>query len=229
MQESPKVSYLFVIIACIFVSCLLLSNIIAGKLITIAGAVLPGAVILFPLAYILGDVLTEVYGFGKARLVIWAGFFCNLLMAGVFYLVLALPSPEFFTGGSAFALVLGMAPRIVLASLLAYWVGEFVNAMVLSRLKVFTRGRFLWLRTISSTLAGQALDTIIFITVSFWGTMPNQVLAQMILYQYLFKVTYEVAATPLTYAAVSWLKAREGLDTFDEGVGYNPFRLLKSR
>ncbi|HNX28337.1 MAG TPA: queuosine precursor transporter [Syntrophomonadaceae bacterium] len=229
MQESPKVSYLFVIIACIFISCLLLSNIIAGKLITIAGAVLPGAVILFPLAYILGDVLTEVYGFGKARLVIWAGFFCNLLMAGVFYLVLALPSPEFFTGGSAFALVLGMAPRIVLASLLAYWAGEFVNAMVLSRIKVFTRGRFLWLRTISSTLAGQALDTIIFITVSFWGTMPNQVLAQMILYQYLFKVTYEVAATPVTYAVTGWLKAREGLDTFDEGVGYNPFRLLKSR
>jgi len=229
LQESPKVSYLFVIIACIFVSCLLLSNIIAGKLITIAGAVLPGAVILFPLAYILGDVLTEVYGFGKARLVIWTGFFCNLLMVGVFYLVLALPSPEFFTGASAFALVLGMAPRIVLASLLAYWVGEFVNAMVLSRLKVFTRGRFLWLRTISSTLAGQALDTIIFISVSFWGTMPNQVLAQMILYQYLFKVTYEIAATPVTYAVTGWLKAREGLDTFDEGVGYNPFRLLKSR
>lgn len=227
MQETRNVSNLFVIIACIFVSCLLLSNIIAGKLISIAGVVLPGAVILFPLAYIVGDVLTEVYGFQKARLVIWAGFFCNLLMVGAFYLVLAIPSPEFFEGSSAFALVLGMTPRIVLASLLAYWAGEFCNSMVLSKLKVFTRGRFLWMRTIGSTLVGQGLDTIIFITISFWGVIPNAVLGQMILYQYLFKVTYEIAATPLTYAVVGWLKRKEGLDTFDEGIKYNPFRLLK--
>ena len=229
MQESQKVSSLFVMIACVFVSCLLLSNVIAGKLITIAGAVLPGAVILFPLAYIAGDVLTEVYGFARARLVIWIGFFCNLLMAGVFYLVLALPSPDFFTGSQAYGMVLGMAPRVVFASLLAYWAGEFINAMVLSRLKLFTRGRFLWMRTIGSTLAGQGLDTVIFITVSFWGTIAGDVLAQMILYQYLFKVTYEIIATPVTYAVTGWLKAREGLDTFDEGIGYNPFRLIKSR
>ena len=130
MPETPKVSYIFVFITGIFVSCLLLSNMIAGKLINIGEVVLPGAVVLFPLAYIVGDVLTEVYGFARARLVIWIGFFCNLLMILAFYLVLALPSPEFFDGTEAYALVLGMAPRVVLASLLAYWVGEFVNSMI---------------------------------------------------------------------------------------------------
>lgn len=229
MQEAPKVSYIFVFITGIFVSCLLLSNMIAGKLITIGAIVLPGAVVLFPLAYIVGDVLTEVYGFARARLVIWIGFFCNLLMVLVFYLVLVLPSPEFFTGGEAYALVLGMAPRVVLASLLAYWVGEFVNAIILSRLKILTRGRFLWVRTIGSSLVGQGLDTVIFITVVFWGTVETGVLIQMMLYQYLFKIAYEVIATPLTYAVTGWLKEREGIDVFDENIKYNPFGSLKSR
>ncbi|HOQ10164.1 MAG TPA: queuosine precursor transporter [Syntrophomonadaceae bacterium] len=225
MQDTRNASPLFVLIACIFVSCLLISNIIAGKLITVYGIVLPGAVILFPVVYIVGDVLTEVYGFQKARLVIWAGFLCNLIMVAAFYLVLAIPSPDFFTGDSAFTLVLGMTPRIVLASLLAYWAGEFANSMVLSKLKVFTEGRFLWMRTIGSTLVGQCLDTFIFIAISFWGTVPNAVLGQMMLYQYLFKVTFEVVATPLTYAVVGWLKRTEQMDAFDEGISYNPFKL----
>ncbi|NLU46403.1 MAG: queuosine precursor transporter [Syntrophomonadaceae bacterium] len=225
MQDTRNASPLFVLIACIFVSCLLISNIIAGKLITVYGIVLPGAVILFPVVYIVGDVLTEVYGFQKARLVIWAGFLCNLIMVAAFYLVLAIPSPDFFTGDSAFTLVRGMTPRIVLASLLAYWAGEFANSMVLSKLKVFTEGRFLWMRTIGSTLVGQCLDTFIFIAISFWGTVPNAVLGQMMLYQYLFKVTFEVVATPLTYAVVGWLKRTEQMDAFDEGISYNPFKL----
>lgn len=133
--------------------------------------------------------------------------------------------PDFFTGDSAFTLVLGMTPRIVLASLLAYWAGEFANSMVLSKLKVFTEGRFLWMRTIGSTLVGQCLDTFIFIAISFWGTVPNAVLGQMMLYQYLFKVTFEVVATPLTYAVVGWLKRTEQMDAFDEGISYNPFKL----
>jgi uncharacterized integral membrane protein (TIGR00697 family) len=225
MQETKNASHLFVLIACIFVSCLLISNIIAGKLIIWSGIVLPGAVILFPVVYIAGDVLTEVYGFQKARLVIWAGVLCNLIMVAAFYLVLAIPAPEFLAGDSAFALVLGMTPRIVLASLMAYWAGEFANSMVLSKLKVFTEGRFLWMRTIGSTLVGQCLDTFIFITVAFWGTVPNSVLGQMILYQYLFKVIFEIAATPLTYSVVGWLKRTEQIDTFDEGISYNPFKL----
>ncbi len=225
LTEQNRPSYLFVIIACLFVTSLLLSNIIAGKLITIGGVILPGAVILFPLAYIIGDILTEVYGYKRARMVIWTGFVCNILMVGVFYLVMAIPSPGFFEAEAAFATVLGMTPRIVLASLVAYLVGEFSNAAILSRMKILTRGKWLWTRTIGSTLIGEGLDTVIFITICFIGTVPNAVLMQMVLYQYLFKVAFEFLATPLTYAVVGWLKRKEGVDTYDHGVSYNPFQL----
>ena len=225
LKEQNRPSYLFVIIACLFVTSLLLSNIIAGKLITIGGVILPGAVILFPLAYIIGDILTEVYGYKRARMVIWTGFVCNILMVGVFYLVMAIPSPGFFEAEAAFATVLGMTPRIVLASLVAYLVGEFSNAAILSRMKILTRGKWLWTRTIGSTLIGEGLDTVIFITICFIGTVPNAVLMQMVLYQYLFKVAFEFLATPLTYAVVGWLKRKEGVDSYDHGVSYNPFQL----
>ncbi len=225
LKEQNRPSYLFVIIACLFVTSLLLSNIIAGKLITIGGVILPGAVILFPLAYIIGDILTEVYGYNRARMVIWTGFACNILMVGVFYLVMAIPSPGFFEAEAAFATVLGMTPRIVLASLVAYLVGEFSNAAILSRMKILTRGKWLWTRTVGSTLVGEGLDTIIFITICFIGTVPNAVLMQMVLYQYLFKVAFEFLATPLTYAVVGWLKRKEGVDSYDHGVSYNPFQL----
>ncbi|MDD4627434.1 MAG: queuosine precursor transporter [Syntrophomonas sp.] len=225
IKEQNKLSHLFVIIACLFVTALLLSNIIAGKLITIGSMILPGAVILFPLAYIFGDILTEVYGYGRARMVIWTGFACNILMVGVFFLVIAIPSPGFFEAEEAFATVLGMTPRIVMASLLAYLLGEFSNAAILSRMKILTRGKWLWTRTIGSTLIGEGLDTIVFITVCFLGVVPNAVLLQMVLYQYLFKVAFEILATPLTYAVVGWLKRREGIDTYDHEVSYNPFQL----
>lgn len=225
MLSERKHSSFFVIISILFVSSLLLSNVITGKLILIAGMVLPGAVILFPLTYILGDVLTEVYGFQKARMVIWVGFLCNILMVGVFVLVLAIPSPEFFASESAFASVLGMTPRIVFASLLAYLAGEFCNSVLLSRLKIMTGGRLLWLRTIGSSLAGEGLDTVIFISLAFWGTMPAPVLGQMMLFQYLFKIAYETAVTPLTYWVVGYLKRREGFDNYDHGISYNPFQL----
>lgn len=225
VTEDKKVSQLFVIIACLFVSSLLLSNVITGKLISFFGIVLPGAAILFPITYIFGDVLTEVYGFGKARMVIWLGFAVNILMVGVFALVMAIPSPDFFRGEAAFASVLGMTPRIVAASLLAYFAGEFCNSALLSRIKILTEGRFLWIRTIGSTLVGEGIDTVIFITLAFWGTLPSGVLGQMILFQYAFKVAYEVAITPFTYALVGWLKRKEGIDTFDYGVYYNPFQL----
>ena len=225
LREQNRPSYLFVVIACLFVTSLLLSNIIAGKLITIGGMILPGAVILFPLAYIFGDILTEVYGYKRTRMVIWTGFACNILMVGVFFLVMAIPSPGFFEAEGAFATVLGMTPRIVLASLVAYLVGEFSNAAILSRMKILTRGKWLWTRTIGSTLVGEGLDTIIFITICFIGTVPNAVLMQMMLYQYLFKVAFEFVATPLTYAVVGWLKRMEGVDIYDHGVSYNPFQL----
>lgn len=224
-SEEKKISQIFVIIACLFVSSLLLSNVIAGKLISIAGLVLPGAVILFPITYIFGDILTEVYGFKKARMVIWLGFACNILMIGVFALVMVIPSPAFFEGEAAFASVLGMTPRIVMASLLAYFAGEFCNSALLSKMKIMTQGRFLWLRTIGSTLVGEGVDTGLFIVLSFWGLLPSGVLGQMIIFQYVFKVAYEVAITPLTYALVGWLKRKEKMDTYDYGVNYNPFQL----
>lgn len=225
ISDEKYPSNLFIIIACLFVSCLLLSNVIAGKLITMGGMILPGAVILFPLAYVFGDILTEVYGFKRARIVIWSGFACNLLMVGVFALVIAIPSPDFFKDQGAFATVLGMTPRIVFASLLAYLAGEFSNSVVLSKMKIATEGKWLWTRTIGSTLVGEGIDTLIFITISFWGVVPNSVLIQMIIYQYLFKVAYEAIATPLTYSLVGWLKQKEGMDVYDRGISYNPFRI----
>ncbi|MGE5390112.1 MAG: queuosine precursor transporter [Deltaproteobacteria bacterium] len=224
-NRNGEFSGLFLTIACLFVSCLLISNIIAGKLITVHGLILPAAVILFPVTYIFGDVMTEVYGFKRARLVIWIGFACNLLMALVFLATIALPSPSFWSGQSAYAAVLGTTPRIVMASLLGYFLGEWSNAAILSRMKIMTEGRWLWTRTISSTIVGEGLDTIIFIGIAFWGTLPLMVLGQMMLAQYLWKVIYEVLLTPLTYGIVGKLKQKEDVDIFDNNVNYNPFRL----
>jgi uncharacterized integral membrane protein (TIGR00697 family) len=221
--DQPRFSPLFLCLACLFVVLLLLSNIIAGKIAVFFGYPLPAAVILFPLTYIFGDVLTEVYGFKKARLIIWLGFGANLVMVAVFLLTLVLPYPDFWRGQAAYAAVLGMTPRVVAASLIAYLAGELVNSIVLSRLKVLTQGRRLWLRTIGSTIAGEGIDTVIFITIGFWGLMPSGELGMMILAQYLWKVAYEAAVTPLTYRMVSWVKRYEQLDVYDTQVEYRPF------
>jgi len=223
-RDDSSFSSLFLSLFALFLTCLLVSNVIAGKLISIAGIVLPSAVILFPITYILGDVFTEVYGYRKTRLVIWGGFAANLLMSLVFLAAIALPTPSFFKDQEAYARVLGMTPRIVFASLVAYLSGEFANSIVLSMLKKFTKGKFLWVRTIGSTIVGQALDTTIFIAISFFGTVPPNVLLQMMIAQYLFKVGYEVVFTPLTYLAVNRVKKHEGIDVFDTGIAYNPFK-----
>jgi len=216
---------LYPVLGGLFVAFLLISNVVAGKLIVVAGLVLPAAVVLFPVTYIFGDVLTEVYGFKRSRLIIWTGFAANVLMALVFQLVVALPHPPFWTGQNAYATVLGMVPRIVVASLLAYLAGEFSNSIVLSKMKLLTQGRWLFTRTIGSTVVGEGVDTLIFITLSFYGLVPSSVLLQMMVAQYLWKVAYEVLATPLTYLVVGWVKRVDGLDTYDYGVRYNPFSL----
>lgn len=223
-RDDSSFSRLFLSLFALFLTCLLISNVIAGKLISIAGIVLPSAVILFPITYILGDVFTEVYGFRKTRLVIWGGFAANLLMSLIFLAAIALPAPVFFKDQEAYAKVLGMTPRIVVASLLAYLSGEFANSIALSLLKKTTKGKFLWIRTIGSTVAGQALDTVLFIAISFFGSVPIAVLLQMMLAQYLFKVGYEVLFTPLTYLAVRSVKKHENIDIFDTGIAYNPFK-----
>lgn len=226
-RERSGYSPLFLAEFALFLTSLLVSNIIAGKLIQVAGVVLPAAVILFPVTYILGDVFTEVYGFRRTRIVIWIGFAANLLMSALFLITIALPYPPFFQNQAAFATVLGMTPRIVAASLAGYWAGEFGNSIVLSRLKKTTGGRHLWMRTISSTVVGEGLDTVLFIAIAFWNTMPTADLFRMMLAQYLFKVLYEVLFTPVTYFVVGKVKKIEGLDTYDTGVVYNPFRLKK--
>lgn len=222
MSTEKDVSKLFMCIGIIFVTCLLLSNLIAGKMWAVtADITLPAAVILFPLTYIIGDVFTEVYGFRKARTIIWLGFGCSFFAVIIYLVTIALPHPGYWENQEAYAVVMGTTPRVAIASFAGYLFGEFSNSFVLSKLKVVTKGKDLWLRTILSTVVGEGLDSIIFITISFWGTMENAVVLKMILFQYLFKVGYEVLFTPVTYAVVKAVKKKEGIDVFDVGLKYN--------
>jgi uncharacterized integral membrane protein (TIGR00697 family) len=215
----------FITCAVLFVTCLLTANIIAPKLITLAGLVLPAAIIVFPISYILADVLTEVWGYGATRRVIWLGFAGNALMVLAIWIGGLIPPAPFWRGQAAYVETLGQTPRILVASFLAYLVGEFANAFVLAKMKVWTRGRWLWMRTIGSTLVGQGLDSAVFITLAFAGILPAWALAGVVAGQWAVKVLYEAAATPLTYMVVRWLKSREGLDTFDYRTDFNPVRL----
>ncbi|MFI0606360.1 MAG: queuosine precursor transporter [Anaerolineae bacterium] len=228
MNPTPR---FYPVVLAVFVTALVVSNFIAVKLVILAGLSLDAAVIIFPLSYIIGDVLTEVYGFARARQAIWTGFFCNLLAvlavavalrlpAAPFWVLSGFPSPQAAQG--AYTAVLGWAPRILVASFAAYVVGEFLNAMILSRLKVRTAGRHLWLRTIGSTLVGQGTDSAVFITLAFAGVFRGADLATAILSQWAFKVAYEVLATPLTYWVVNTLKRAEGMDVYDREIRFNP-------
>lgn len=222
MNEDKKVSRLFMCIGIIFVTCLLLSNLVAGKMWAVTENItLPAAVILFPLTYIIGDVFTEVYGFRNARTIIWLGFGCSFFAVMIYLITIALPHPGYWENQEAFATVLGTTPRVAAASFAGYLFGEFSNSIVLSKLKVATKGKNLWIRTILSTVIGEGLDSVIFITIAFWGMMDNSVVLQMILFQYLFKVSYEVIFTPVTYLVVKLVKKAEGIDTYDEGIKYS--------
>ena len=206
-----------------FVTCLIVSNITAVKLINVAGLILPGAIVIFPITYIIGDVLTEVYGYAKARRVIWLGFLANIFAVATFALVGALPAAGFWGAQDAYDTILGATPLILVASMVAYLVGEFANSYVLARLKVATDGRLLWVRTIGSTLVGQSLDSAIFITIVFSGVLDTKALIFAIVMLASTKTAYEVLATPLTYLVVGWLKRAEGIDTFDRETSFNPF------
>lgn len=212
----------FVVVVAVFVTCLITANITAVKLVSIAGLVLPAGVIVFPISYIAGDVLTEVYGFRQARRVIWLGFFCNVLAVLAIWLGGLLPAAPAFEAQGAYERILGYAPRLLAASFLAYLVGEFANAIVLSKMKVATRGRWLWSRTIGSTVVGQGLDSLVFVAVAFAGTVPPAIIVSAVVAQWLFKCLYEAAATPLTYLVVGRLKRVEGVDAYDRDVSLNP-------
>jgi uncharacterized integral membrane protein (TIGR00697 family) len=218
-------SAILVALVAVFVTCLITANIVAVKIVSIGGLVVPAGVVVFPLSYIFADALTEVYGFAQARRAIWLGFGCNLLAVLAIALSQALPPASFWHDQTAYERILGYAPRLLAASLAAYLIGEFVNAFVLARLKVATQGRWLWLRIWSSTLLGQLFDTSVFITLAFAGTVPTEALLQLVGAQWVFKAVYEIAATPLTYAVVAFLKRREGIDAYDRDTDFSPFRL----
>jgi uncharacterized integral membrane protein (TIGR00697 family) len=218
-------SWRFLVCTALFVTCLLTANTIAAKLVTVGGLTLTAGIVIFPISYVLGDVLTEVWGYPAARRVIWLGFACNALMVAAVWLGGELPAAPFWKGQASYQEILGQAPRILLASFAAYLVGEFANAFVLAKLKIATRGRWLWTRTIGSTVVGQGLDSVVFVALAFAGSVPIGALAGIIGAQWAVKVAYEAAATPLTYLAVAWLKAREQLDTFDYHTDFNPLHL----
>jgi len=213
----------FDVLVALFVTVLLVSNIASTKILTLWIFTFDGGTILFPLSYIFGDILTEVYGYKQSRRVIWLGFISALLMSFVFYIVQILPPAGEWVNQQAFESILGFVPRIVLASLLAYFAGEFSNSFTLSRLKILTRGKLLWIRTISSTIIGEGIDTLIFCLVAFYGVLPGNVLLKVIISNYIFKCSVEILFTPLTYIIVGFLKKEEKIDVFDHGVKYNPF------
>lgn len=215
-----------------FVTILLLSNVIgAGKVATVT---LPGigpwpfgaGILFFPVSYVLGDILTEVYGYARARRCIWAGFAALLFMAFMSWVVVALPPAASWTGQAAYEAVFGQVPRIVGASIAAFWAGEFANSFVLARMKVWTEGRMLWTRTIGSTVVGQAVDSLIFYPLAFLGapTWTPDLVLKVLFTQWALKVGWEVLLTPVTYAVVGFLKRREGIDVFDAATDFTPFR-----
>jgi queuosine precursor transporter len=217
-----RYSMWFVAIAALFVTTLIVSNVIAVKIVQVFGLVLPAAVVVFPISYIAGDVLTEVYGYARARLVIWIAFACNLVAVAAIVIGGLLPAAPFWQDHGAYQAILGYAPRLLAASFLAYFVGEFANAYVLARMKVATRGRWLWARTIGSTLVGQGLDSLVFLGLAFAGTVPTAALGGMIVTQWLFKTAYEALATPVTYAVTRHLKRVEGVDVYDTDTDFRP-------
>lgn len=224
-QSKQHYSTWFVLVVAIFVTCLITANIVAVKLVDIAGLIVPAGIVIFPISYIVGDVLTEVYGYKAARRVIWLGFFCNLLAVLAIIAGQVLPGAVFWDAQNAYERILGYTPRLLLASFAAFLLGEFANSFVLSRLKVITEGRHLWLRTIGSTVVGQGLDSLVFILIAFWGTTAIDVLASTIVTQWIFKVAYEALATPITYSVVNFIKRQEGVDTFDRDISFNPLSL----
>ncbi|ADV83476.1 queuosine precursor transporter [Terriglobus saanensis] len=207
-----------------FVVILLVSNLLAQKVCRIGPFAVSGAILLFPVTYIFGDIFTEIYGYAASRRAIWLGFFGTALLYAAATVTIALPADPGWHNQQAFATVFGFIPRILAASLTAFWAGEFANSYTMAKLKLVTRGRWLWTRTVGSTVVGQAIDTAIVITLTFGGTLPWRTIGAMIGTGYLLKVGYEVLATPLTYLVIYWLKKAEHADVFDTHTSFNPFR-----
>jgi len=232
MNQPPPArapSALLLAVSALFVATLVASNIIAVKIAAVGPFSVPAAIVIFPLAYLFGDVLTEVWGYRVARTVIWTGFLANVVVVLFIAAAIAIPADPHYGDQAAYARVLGSSPRLVAASLSAYLLGEFLNAFVLARLKVATRGRLLWTRTIGSTVIGQGVDSAVFISLAFAGTQPWSLLLVIIRDVWVVKVLYEVIATPATYALVTFLKRVEGVDTYDRDTKFAPIPLSSLR
>jgi uncharacterized integral membrane protein (TIGR00697 family) len=219
----------FTLITALFVAVVLISNVASSKMLVLGPFTFDGGTILFPISYIFGDILTEVYGYRRSRQVIWTGFGCALLMAAVLAIVGYLPPAAGWENQDAYIKILGTTPRIVAGSLIAFFAGEFSNSFILAKMKLFTRGRWLFTRTIGSTLVGEGVDTILFVMVAFAGTLPSSLLTAVVISNYIFKVSFEVVVTPLTYAIVGSLKRAEKTDVYDYNTDFNPFVHLWGR
>jgi uncharacterized integral membrane protein (TIGR00697 family) len=215
----------FDLLLAIFIVVLLISNLVGQKLCAIGPFVVSGAQLLFPITYIFGDVFTEVYGYSASRRAIWLGFLANGLLAVMGLITVWLPPAPGWPNQQAFATVFYTIPRLIVASLIAYWCGEFANSYTLAKMKLWTGGKMLWTRTVGSTVVGQFVDTLLLYIIGFGGTAPVSTLARGVASAYLFKVVYEVVATPATYGIVGFLKRSEGLDAFDFKSDFNPFHL----
>lgn len=230
LHDRPLRYFDFVMAA--FVVILLLSNVIGAGKRAVVDLPLIGpwpfgaGILFFPVSYVIGDVLTEVYGYARARRCIWAGTFALLFMVFMSWVVVALPPDAGWTGQAAYESVFGQVPRIVIASICAFWAGEFANSLVLAKMKILTQGRYLWTRTIGSTVVGQGVDSLIFYPLAFYGApdWPVDAMLAVMLSQFVLKVSWEAILTPVTYAAVGFLKRREGLDVYDESTDFTPFR-----
>jgi queuosine precursor transporter len=212
-----------------FVAVLLLSNVIGAAkpaAIEIMGKQIEfgAGILFFPLGYVIGDILTEVYGYARARRVIWAGFAGLLFMAFMSWVVVSLPAAAGWDGQAAYESVFGQVPRIVFASIVAFWAGEFVNSYVMARMKIWTQGKHLWSRTIGSTVVGQGVDSVIFYPLAFLGTWETDAVIWIMFFNWGLKVAWEVVLTPVTYKIVAFLKAREGVDLYDDKTDFSPFR-----
>ena len=215
-------------ITAVFCTVLVISNVSAIKPLSIPGlpfVLMDGGNLLFPISYIFGDILVEVYGYAQSRRIIWLGFILNFFAAGAFSLVALLPPAPGWDQQEAFAAILLQTPRVVLGSLIAFWCGSFLNAWVMAKMKVWMSGRHLWMRTIGSTLAGEGVDSLLFTTIAFGGVWPLALVGQVIFWNFVLKTGYEVVATPLTYFIVHRLKRAESADPFDVHTDFSPFHL----
>ncbi len=219
------VSVPFMLLGILFVVCLVVSNLLEAKIIRLGPVTATAGLLVFPISYIINDCISEVWGYKKARLIIWSGFAINFLVVGLVQLAVWLPAAPFWEGAESFNFVFGMAPRIVTASLCAFLTGSFLNAYVMSRMKVSSGGRNFSLRAIVSTLAGESADSLIFFPIAFWGVIPGDKLLVMIGTQAVLKSVYEIIVLPVTIRVVRYVKKVEGSDAYDTNVSFNPFKL----